>query len=74
MERLSSVNEKGPARVRRLLFDTLGVANAAAIVVSDAAQFPDAGTGFKIYTGVLLLPVTYVGNYANIEEVRAFRA
>lgn len=45
---------------RRILFDILGIANIAAIAASDAVQFPNAGTGFKVYTVIVVLVVASV--------------
>jgi len=58
MARLAAGRQEDPSRVRRLVFDVLGVANIAAIVASDVAQFPGAGTGFKIYTFIVTLLAT----------------
>ena len=58
MEGLGAASGKDPSVVRRLVFDVLGVANIAAIVASDVAQFPGAGTGFKIYTVIVTLLAT----------------
>lgn len=50
----------GAYNARRLLFDVLGIANILAIAASDAAQFPTAGVGFKVYTAVVTLLVTAI--------------
>lgn len=58
MSEQPSTTQTRRSRHRRLVFDALGLTNIAAIIASDLAQFPDAGTGFKVYTGIVTLLAT----------------